>query len=324
MDPAAPLPDQPSRPESPGPALEPDPYQGSPRRPPPPANQIRRVSDIDVGHYISSTLQISLWHHYQSDRSFRVHKVIVCAQSPFFDAACGGRFKESSESKIDLPDDDPDMIDRLFQFLYLGNYTDGEYFDELPSIPAMTEPQEVQAQLSQKLERFTVAELSDSANDEDYPSEEDLQSPRDNDEHLEYGSLHSSHDWDRESGDEQYHENCPTQLFTSLRMYVIGDKYDVPALQLLAKTRFLRTAEHHWKTSEEFLAVLDELFVTTSTCDSLRWSVCRLILQDYMSSPNIRELLRPTLARHGDFSMKLLQTVMLEIEKWRPYVPILA
>ncbi|KAL9598110.1 MAG: hypothetical protein Q9179_004035 [Wetmoreana sp. 5 TL-2023] len=57
------------------------------------------------------------------EQEFKCHKVIVCAQSKFFEAACSNGFKESSASKIELPEDDPYLIGLMLEFLYTQTYT---------------------------------------------------------------------------------------------------------------------------------------------------------------------------------------------------------
>lgn len=69
---------------------------------------------------------------------FKVHQVIVCSQSPFFDAAVCGGFQvgstayykisssnfeqEASDKIVDLPDDDFHTIRRLISYLYLQDF----------------------------------------------------------------------------------------------------------------------------------------------------------------------------------------------------------
>jgi len=77
-------------------------------------------------------------------RQFKVHKAILCTQSPFFDAACNIGLQESSTNVIDLPDDDPDIVSKFFDYLYSGNYSDQEHVDAvLMSGPARMTSAEV-------------------------------------------------------------------------------------------------------------------------------------------------------------------------------------
>lgn len=51
-----------------------------------------------------------------------VHKLVLCAQSDFFDKACSERFKEGIEARIDLEEDPPDAVAAMLSFLYLFDY----------------------------------------------------------------------------------------------------------------------------------------------------------------------------------------------------------
>lgn len=53
---------------------------------------------------------------------FYAYKDILC-RLPFFQAALNGQFKEASEKAIKMPDDEPDIVSALLEFLYVGNYT---------------------------------------------------------------------------------------------------------------------------------------------------------------------------------------------------------
>jgi hypothetical protein len=71
--------------------------------------------------------------------TFRVHAVVVCPLSDFFRKSLKFAVgKEAEERCIDLPEDDPEMIRRLIEFAYLGEYgpsdaKDIESFCALPT-----------------------------------------------------------------------------------------------------------------------------------------------------------------------------------------------
>ncbi|ETN46923.1 uncharacterized protein HMPREF1541_01112 [Cyphellophora europaea CBS 101466] len=53
---------------------------------------------------------------------FNVHRLIVKAGSDFFRALCTNDCQENKASHCNLPEDDPETIGRVIQFLYTGSY----------------------------------------------------------------------------------------------------------------------------------------------------------------------------------------------------------
>lgn len=53
---------------------------------------------------------------------FRVPQTVLCIL-PFFRAALQGEFREASEQKIEMPEDEPQIVSALIEFLYTGGYT---------------------------------------------------------------------------------------------------------------------------------------------------------------------------------------------------------
>ncbi|KAF2162826.1 hypothetical protein M409DRAFT_26682 [Zasmidium cellare ATCC 36951] len=56
------------------------------------------------------------------ESTWHVHRVVICAQSPFFDKACSNGFKETSSKLIKLEDDDPTIVREMLRYLYTGDY----------------------------------------------------------------------------------------------------------------------------------------------------------------------------------------------------------
>ncbi|KAH6624040.1 hypothetical protein B0J18DRAFT_409543 [Chaetomium sp. MPI-SDFR-AT-0129] len=95
-------------------------------------------------------------------------------------------------------------------------------------------------------------------------------------------------------------------FFLSMRLYFMADKFDVPALKLLARDRFYRAAEFSWFDHPCFPAVVDELYTGTPPSDlALREIVCRLVGCNIHSQAQ-RSRLDEVMRKHGDFAVGVL------------------
>ena len=245
--------------------------------------------------------------------------------------------QESISCVVDLPDDDPYILEQLLQFLYTGNYEDGEYpvLNKASSSATMT-PEEVLEELDQapgidamgasdghggvpetqsQDPTHASEERNDESDDGDYVPEED-----DEDEDKEQSEIEYN-EFDESGGDDtvanlavspQVHRiDWPHTLFTSLRVYVMADKFDVPALKLLARERFYRTAENIYMTCEDFPAVVDEMYRSTPPTDvAMREIPCRLIANQYGLENALRERIVPVMREHGDLAVGVLHYVV--------------
>ncbi|KAH8430562.1 BTB/POZ domain-containing protein [Aspergillus melleus] len=325
-------------------------------------------------------------------RTFQVHKAIVFPQCPYLAAAYDGR--KTVDDTIDLPNEKPEFVALLFQFIYLGNYSDGEYLDELPAVQTMMETDSVDGELltkdpdtimSMKLdskEYLIYAEdvddsslADDDTEDPIYEPEEDTdEEPCQSDEPFESDSQYESDSQDgvklEEEGvceasshqglvtsqvetmdtsndsdhklvilsirkKEKEEENAVSHpkhpLSTSLQMYLLAKKYQIPALLLLAQERFVRSAEVYWTKQDHrveplddtdlehrlswktewtnpdgFVEVIDDVFTYTEPGDPLRRFLCNIISHDYSMQADIREKFRPLIEKHQDFAVRML------------------
>ncbi len=100
------------------------------------------------------------------------------------------------------------------------------------------------------------------------------------------------------------------KLFIPLRLYIMADKYDVPALRLLARDRFYRAAEAHWEDSDCFPDVVDELYSSTpETETAMREIVCRLV-GCQVRDRDLRAKMEPVMRKHGEFAVGVLNYVL--------------
>ncbi|RYP85012.1 hypothetical protein DL769_001055 [Monosporascus sp. CRB-8-3] len=55
---------------------------------------------------------------------FPVHKVIICSQSKVFHAACSKPFKERALGEYEIAEQSPEMVRRMVEYFYTGDYKD--------------------------------------------------------------------------------------------------------------------------------------------------------------------------------------------------------
>ncbi|KAL8712376.1 MAG: hypothetical protein Q9225_006953, partial [Loekoesia sp. 1 TL-2023] len=75
---------------------------------------------IDAEGFVSTVFTVIAGAEKQR---FTAHAAYL-SQSPVLERMCYGRFKESQESRIELPDDDPVVIKAIIQYLYSGDFLD--------------------------------------------------------------------------------------------------------------------------------------------------------------------------------------------------------
>ncbi|KAK7415696.1 hypothetical protein QQX98_005731 [Neonectria punicea] len=264
---------------------------------------------------------------------FKAHRAIVCTQSSFFDGAFSTSFKEAASKTIELPEDDPEVIKRFLEFLYTGSYTDGVALNVgKPSTAAMLTPEEIQESLNsppgiiidgpstqpkemaRKVFDLTTPPLTtdpqagrSTTSSEDPPaddgswstqtSEKDDEEPEE--EYNDFDESGSHGDQDKDDGQSTAGAEVRGDFFMHLRLYIMADKYDVPALRLLARDRFYREVEFTWEEAERFPELVDELYRNTPPTDTaMREIVCRLVGNRILDD-DVREKMRPVMVEHG-------------------------
>ncbi|KAK6208605.1 hypothetical protein QIS74_12123 [Colletotrichum tabaci] len=294
---------------------------------------------------------------------YSTHRVVVCGQSSFFEKALSGSSKKAATATVDLPEDDPDILERFLEYLYTGNYDDKVV--PKPNTPAnvtLMNHEEVMEELSippgvvlpvrplkgprdsEPKPGFRGMKSSGSAfgsdddpDDSDYQESDHGRQPPGPEDHFEaeneeeYDELRVEIEQDCVAiqavvdGDQVTDRNAfirhqaavRNDLFLHLRVYVMADKFAVPALKLLARDRFYRAAELAWDVADEFPDVVDELYTKTPDTDvDMRGIVCRLVGNSVFDD-RVRERLEPVMRKHGDFAVGVLKHSIAERrERW--------
>ncbi|KAK4232676.1 BTB/POZ protein, partial [Achaetomium macrosporum] len=203
-------------------------------------------------------------------RELKAHRAIVCSQSRFFDKAFSGGFSEAVTGVIDLPEDDPDVLERFLQFLYTGTYDDGVISAWLaPSEDGSDDQSESEEDPRVQTSAFITFEPQEGERDDDdesFQSDQVVWDTADDEYEHELDDQDSDDDpmelssYPREEEDKLMEEWRARQsqpdnrhsLLLPLRLYVMADKFDVPPLKQMARERFLAEAEATWRVSDYF------------------------------------------------------------------------
>ncbi|KAF2655628.1 hypothetical protein K491DRAFT_716060 [Lophiostoma macrostomum CBS 122681] len=199
---------------------------------------------------------------------YKVHKNIVCKRSKFLAAASSFKCnKEAEDGRVDLPEDEPEIVRLLVQYLYEAEY-DPHGLDEPPkehtchsfgdhcNTPNVCKHHQcgVAFECSYSCQRFICIEC--------HPLDDQL--PADS-------------------------------MLTHAKMYEIGDKYDVVGLKELAKNKFAQICRVHWN-SPHFPTAAKHAFSTTPDEDKGLRDIVRKTISNHMhliaDKPEIKEIMK--------------------------------
>lgn len=69
-------------------------------------------------HLISAIITIAVG---REQRLFAAHEDVL-SHSPWFSAACSGQFFQTTNKRLDLPDEEPEVFSSILEYLYKGDY----------------------------------------------------------------------------------------------------------------------------------------------------------------------------------------------------------
>ena len=136
----------------------------------------------------------------------------------------------------------------------------------------------------------------------------DLEEPAEQYEQSDVGSDKNIKTTDQDV-DTPSRQGC-SALFTHLRVYAMADRYDVPALRMLARTRFKSEALIEYYKSPKWPSVVDELFSTTRENDDFIRQVPSKLTSAMMYDIAFKTLMRPVMQKHGDFAIRVMDSLL--------------
>jgi hypothetical protein len=94
-------------------------------------------------------------------------------------------------------------------------------------------------------------------------------------------------------------------LLSSVRVYAIADKYDIPPLKEMAKKRFETSAEKNW-THRDFSGIVKEIFESTPTSDRGLRDIATRIVASHADVLVQRDEFRWLIGEVGDLGLNIL------------------
>ncbi|RGP81486.1 hypothetical protein FLONG3_355 [Fusarium longipes] len=178
-------------------------------------------------------------------REFKAHRAVVCTQSVWFERAFTTPPKKRIVKRIELEGVDPDVFQRFLEFLYTGTYT---LESETPSRDVTTPKTDEILSILNDYPRCTTDTTDSEPVTEDTSKRPVRRSSRLNSsaEPTETIDVES-----QEATEDSSDSSLLRGITMSLGLYQLAVKYNVPALQLLARERFYSAAKARWLASWE-------------------------------------------------------------------------
>ncbi|KAI0973999.1 hypothetical protein F4678DRAFT_394296 [Xylaria arbuscula] len=255
--------------------------------------------------------------------------------------------------RIELPAVNYDALFMTLQFLYSGNYNDYETVGSFhsPTYVVYMNADEIDARL------LTLPCLHTDSVDLDDHDDEQEPDGSDSEEYEENVDGESSSEGDMDSEPSRNHEldehkdnedidNWRVRtfqghgLFDSLSVYCLASQFDIPALQLLARDRFYRTAEKvlmyqtstgdgkeaRWWTHDhqriyrsklvkavfdDFPQVVRELYKTVPESDTNMRAIPAMLIAAGYNNDEFRDHMKPLLEEYPDLALAVLECMRM-------------
>jgi hypothetical protein len=98
-------------------------------------------------------------------------------------------------------------------------------------------------------------------------------------------------------------------LLSSVRVYAIADKYDIPPLKEIAKKRFETSAEKNW-THRDFSGIVKEIFESTPTSDRGLRDIAIRIVASHADVLVQKDEFRALIEEVGDLGLNTMRLLL--------------
>ncbi|KAF5872981.1 putative btb poz domain protein [Botrytis fragariae] len=225
------------------------------------------------------------------EKVFDVHRAVVCIRSPVIAAAMDDdRWEEAAKGEYHMSDEELPIVEVMIKYLYCGSYDDQVALESkasnddsqvgLPSSP----PKQVTGTLANPSSQPREIRWSDFAR-----------------------SGGSGLNTAFGQADPQVAPiTKPSSLLFNAKVYIIADKYMIPALKSLAHEKFTKSLREHWNTPE-FTASAEFLWENTPGSDMLLRRVLVATAATHIDVLLDRGEFVEFMSEHGDFAVGVMK-----------------
>ncbi|KAI9744176.1 MAG: hypothetical protein M1818_002328 [Claussenomyces sp. TS43310] len=218
---------------------------------------------------------------------WKVHRAVVCTQSPVLAKMIDGGFKEAETRDIIL-DDDSKIVEKMLSFLYKGDYDDERERHE--GTPENSSPSKDGQE----------KEVADASGDEPAASTEE--------DAWTFGAPHFGNR-SPEIGRDRAADISPHALLINIKVYIIADMYDIPPLKDLASSKYAEIADGLW-AEDAFTSSARLLYENTMASDhQLRDLVAQISQQHIVTLIEKKEFI-DLLVSEGNLAVDILKSVL--------------
>ncbi|KAI9641938.1 hypothetical protein NHQ30_009807 [Ciborinia camelliae] len=250
------------------------------------------------------------------DKVFDVHRAVVCMRSPVIAVAMDhSRWEEAAIGEFDMREDELPIVEAMIHYLYHGTYDDQvvlghEPSDDgsqlgienagLPPSPPTPEPDVI----IESIPTPVHAMFDVSPTLPPFGSGNGVWGSLGHRQEARYVLLEGTQPEVHPEPEQVV--STPSSLLFNAKVYIIADKYMIPALKDLANEKCARSVEAHWNTPE-FSEVAELLWENTAESDKLLRDAVVTAAATHSDGLLDRGEFVAFMSTHGDFAVEVMK-----------------